>query len=90
MFYKFIWNGGNDRVKRAWIRNIYNDYGLHMIDPYHFSQAQKMTSVKLLLDNKLESFWKLLNYQRWVADAVLCYGNHNAPESLLNGLHSSL
>ena len=37
MFYKFIWNGGNDRVQRACIRNNYNDCGLRMIDPYHFS-----------------------------------------------------
>ena len=37
MFYKFIWNGGNDRVQRACIRNDYNDCGLCMIDPYHFS-----------------------------------------------------
>ena len=34
MFYKFIWNGGNDRVHRACIRNNYNDCGLHMIDAY--------------------------------------------------------
>ena len=37
MFYKFIWNGGNDRAQRACIRNNYNDCGLRMIDPYHFS-----------------------------------------------------
>ena len=37
MFYKFIWNGGNDRVQRACIRNDYTDCGLRMIDPYHFS-----------------------------------------------------
>ena len=58
MFYKFIWNGGNDRVQRACIRNNYNDCGLRMSDPYHFSGAQKMIWVKLLLDDKFQSCLK--------------------------------
>ena len=56
MFYKFIRNGENDRVQRACIRNNYNDCGLRMIDPYHFSLAQKMIWVKLLLNDKFGSF----------------------------------
>ena len=39
-------------------------------------------------------FWKLMNYQRWIANAVICCRNHYAPESLFflfeNGLHSTL
>ena len=31
-FYKFIWNVGNDRVKRVYIRNHFNHCGLRMID----------------------------------------------------------
>ena len=58
MFYKFIWNGGNDRVQRACIHNNYNDCGLRMIDPYHFSWAQKMIWVKLLHDDKFQSFFE--------------------------------
>ena len=41
MFYKFIWNGGNDRVKRQRLCNDYSMCGLRMIDPYIFSLAQK-------------------------------------------------
>ena len=52
--------GEMNRVKRTCIRTNYNDCGLRMIDPYHFSLAQKMTWVKLLLENKFESFWKTI------------------------------
>ena len=33
-----------------------------------------------------------MNYQRWIANAVICCRNHYAPESLFfeNGLHSTL
>jgi len=41
MFFKFIWNGGNDRVKRVFVCNNFNYCGLGMIDPYYFSLAQK-------------------------------------------------
>ena len=46
MFYKFIWYGGNDRVKRVYIRNHYNHCGFRMIDTYNFCLAQKVTWVK--------------------------------------------
>ena len=50
VFLKFIWNGGNDKVKRNFLFNDYSDCGLHMIDVEAFSQAQKMVWVKHLLD----------------------------------------
>ena len=58
MFYKFIWNGGNDRVKRQRLCNEYSMCGLRMIDPYIFSLAQKMIWVKQLLDDDYDSLWK--------------------------------
>ena len=48
--YKFIWNGGNDRVKRDIICNDYDHGGLKMFDPLLFFQAQKSIWVKQLLD----------------------------------------
>ena len=89
MFYKFIWNGGNDRVKRVYVRNYFNHCGLRMIDTYNFSLAQNMTWVKLLFDNRYDSFWKTIE----LSDMDHHYGdllwNSYAPESLLNNLNSS-
>ena len=36
LFCKFIWNGGNDRVKRKRMCNDYSLYGLRMTDPFIF------------------------------------------------------
>ena len=41
ILFKFIWNGGNDRVKRQFMCNDYSFGSLQMIDPYTFSMAQK-------------------------------------------------
>ncbi len=60
LFFKFIWNGGNDRVKRDILCNSYEDGGLRMVDPLLFSQAQKSIWVKQLLDPNYSSFWKTL------------------------------
>ena len=60
LFYKFIWNGGNDRVKRNILCNDFDKGGLRMIDPLIFSQAQKFIWIKQLLDPNYSSFWKVL------------------------------
>ena len=83
MFYQFIWNGGNDRVKRVYVCNDFDYCGLRMIDSYNFSLAQKMTWVKRLLDNNFESFWKtieLSGMDRHFGDLLW---RSYAPESLL-------
>ena len=74
MFYKFIWNGGRDKVKRNFLCNDYSQGGLRMIDPYAFALAQKMTWVKLLFDNSFDSFWKKLSFLHLIS-MVICYGN---------------
>ena len=56
--YKFIWNGGNDRVKRQFMCNDFSLCGLKMIDPYSYAIAQKMFWVKMLLDDNYISLWK--------------------------------
>ena len=89
MFYKFIWNGGNDRVKRQRLCNEYSMCGLRMIDPYIFSLAQKMIWVKQLLDDDYDSLWKHIEL------SVLDQFNNmrdilwkaHAPEKVLNMLH---
>ena len=43
LFFKFIWSGCNDRVKRSLLFNDYDSCGLKMIDVGSFSQAQKLT-----------------------------------------------
>ena len=60
LFYKFIWNGGNDRVKRDILCNDYDHGGLRMFDPLLFFQAQKSIWVKQLLDPNYSSFWKTI------------------------------
>ena len=41
-FFKFIWNGGNERVKRKTMCLDYSDGGLKMIDIRKFALAQRM------------------------------------------------
>ncbi len=60
LFFKFIWNGGNDRVKRDYMCNDYFQCGLKMVDASAFALAQKMSWVKLLFDNKFDSVWKTM------------------------------
>ena len=88
MLFKFIWSGGNDRVKRKCVFNDYSVGGLRMVDPYAFAIAQKMTWVKLLFDNNFESIWKTFELA-----ALEPYGDmlwiSYAPESFLNKLMCS-
>ena len=55
--FKFIWNGGKDRVQRKVMCNDYNQAGLRMIDPLTSATAQKMTWVKNLLDDNFDAPW---------------------------------
>ena len=89
--YKFVWNGGSDRVKRNLMCNDYSLGGLKMIDPYTFSIAQKMSWVKMLLDDNYESVWKsiemsILNNFSSREDILW---KAYAPQSILNKLSSS-
>ena len=47
---KFIWNNGNDRVKRELMYNQYEEGGLKMADTLLYSRAQKMILVKHFFD----------------------------------------
>ena len=84
MFYRFIWNGGRDRVKRAYVCNHYEYCGLKMIDPYNFFLAQKMVWVKLLLDNQFESIWKTIELTGMDQQYGDMLWRSYAPECVLN------
>ena len=92
VFFKFIWSGGNDCVKRAFLYNDYSNGGLRMIDVAAFSQAHKMVWAKHLLDPTYSDFWKHLE------NTVLTKFNDNdppllwktsAPDCVLNSLKNS-
>ena len=57
IFFKFIWSGCNDRVKRAYLCNGYSNGGLRMVDSEAFSQAQKLVWTKHLLDPNYSGFY---------------------------------
>ena len=88
MFFKFIWNGGKDRVQRKFICNDYTHCGLKMIDPYAFALAQKMTWVKDLLDDNFMSIWKLIELsalEKFHEDPQILWKAY-APENILQSL----
>ena len=91
ILFKFIWNGGNDRVKRQFMCNDYSFGGLQMIDPYTFSMAQKMSWVKLLLDDNYESLWKSIEMSTLnnFSDKRDILWKTYAPDNILNKLTSS-
>ena len=42
MFYKFIWYGKRDKIKRSMLMNEYKNGGLKMIDPKSFCRYLKV------------------------------------------------
>ena len=88
LFYKFIWNGGNDRVKRDILCNDYEHGGLRMFDLHLFSHAQKFIWVKQLLDPGYYSFWKILEMsvlENFHSDWTILFRTV-APDCVLNTL----
>ena len=88
LFFKFIWNGGKDRVQRKVMCNDYIQAGLKMVDPLSFATAQKMMWVKLLLDDDYDAPWKCIELsflENFNQDVQILWRSH-APESVLNSL----
>ena len=52
LFYLFLWNGKNDKIKRDIMINNYPDGGLKMIDIHSFNKALKATWIKKYLDTE--------------------------------------
>ena len=59
MFYKFIWNGKPDKIKRKTVTKSYLDGGLKMIDIKYFLAALKITWVRRMYTNS-KSNWDTL------------------------------
>ena len=90
LFFKFIWNGGKDRVQRKVICNDYIQGGLKMVDPFSFATAQKLGWVKLLLDDDFDATWKVIELsflRKFNQDLHLLWKSY-APENVLNSLNS--
>ena len=89
IFFKFIWNGGNDRVKRAYLCIDYTNGGLRMVDAEAFSKAQKLVWTKHLLDPNYSGFWKHLEntvLTKFNANDSQLLWKTSAPECVLNTL----
>ena len=88
IFFKFIWNGGKDRVQRKILCNNYKEAGLRMIDPLIFAVAQKMMWVKYLLDENFDAPWKSIEFaflEKFNQDVLLLWKSY-APESVIQSL----
>ena len=91
IFFRFIWNGGKDRVQRQIVCNNYAEGGLKMIDPLSFANAQKLVWVKHLLDVNFIAPWKSIELsflQKFNAEISFLW-NSFAPENILNSLGST-
>jgi len=67
-FYKFLWNGKKDKIKRTVMINGYEEGGLKMPHIKSLCCALKMTWINKLLDPLNFSPWKTLllsSIQRW-------------------------
>ena len=59
-----------------------------MVDPYTFAMAQKITWVKLLFDNKIDTVWKTIEMSALETYGDMLWTSY-APECILNKLRSS-
>ena len=59
LFYKFLWNGKGDKIKRDTLISVYEHGGLKMIDIRLFTQALRSNWVRKYLDTGNHSKWKL-------------------------------
>ena len=63
LFYKFLWNGKSDKIKRTQMINDYSNGRLRMLDIQSFNQALKAKWIQKYLDQKNKGKWKLfLNF----------------------------
>ena len=55
IFFKFLWDGKGDKIKRDIMISEYEDGGLKMIDIRLFTQALKLSWLKRYLDKGKEA-----------------------------------
>ena len=74
IFYKFLWNGKPDKIKRNVIINNYEEGGLKLLHIESFCKALEMSWLHKLLDPMNMSPWKivLLSYiEKYGGDKIL-------------------
>ena len=84
LFFKFLWDGKGDKIKRDIMISEYEDGGLKMIDIRLFTQVLKLSWVKKYLDKGNEAKWKLFfNVQlRDLSGDIIFKGNLNKKDML--------
>ena len=71
-FFKFLWNGSKDKIKRAVLYNSKEKGGLNMPHIKIFSESLKLTWIKKVLDPRNNSPWKCL-----ISDKLETLGGEN-------------
>ena len=59
-FYKFLWDGKGDKIKRSIMISDYENGGLRMLDLNSFNKALKLSWVRKYLNENNSGKWKLL------------------------------
>ena len=57
--YKFIWNGGSEKIKRGVLNSDYTTGGLKMLDLGTMISSNRIIWVKRFFDPEIKSAWKL-------------------------------
>ena len=57
LFYKFLWNGGPDRIKRTIVIKDLQAGGLRMINAQYFIKALKITWQRKVIKNYESTTW---------------------------------
>ena len=85
LFFKFLWDGKGDKIKRDMMISDHEDGGLKMIDIRLFTQALKLSWVKKYLDKGNEAKWKLFfNVQlRDLGGDIIFKGNLHKKDILI-------
>ena len=60
IFYKFLWDGKGDKIKRSVMLSDYGNWVLKMIDLNSFNKALKLSWVREYVNNDNSAKWKLL------------------------------
>ena len=60
IFYKFLWDGKGDKIKRSIMISDYENGGLRMLDLNSFNKALKLSWVREYLNDNNSGKWKLL------------------------------
>lgn len=74
MCYKFLWNNGPDKIKRAVIVQGYENGGLRMVDIKQFINALKISWIRRQITEKKDCF-EIHNFLYPFTNKILLYGS---------------